>query len=57
MGKVHAALHVAGAGRNAASPGVPEGMVLLRHWRRRRVLRAWARGELEFAGALRRQSR
>jgi hypothetical protein len=25
---------------------------LLRHWRRRRVLRAWARGELEFAGAL-----
>jgi hypothetical protein len=25
---------------------------LFRGWRRRRVLKAWARGELEFAGAL-----
>lgn len=24
----------------------------LRRWRRRATLRAWARGELEFAGAL-----
>jgi hypothetical protein len=25
---------------------------LVRRWRLRRMLRAWARGELEFAGAL-----
>jgi hypothetical protein len=25
--------------------------IFTRRWRRRRVLRAWARGELEFAGA------
>jgi len=27
-------------------------MFLVRRWRRRRILRAWARGELEFAGAV-----
>lgn len=26
---------------------------VFRRWRRRAVLRAWAKGELEFAGALR----
>jgi hypothetical protein len=30
--------------------------ILIRRWRRRAILRAWARGDLDHAGALRRSS-
>ena len=47
------------AGRTRPATGEPPGMVtyVVRRWRRRATLRAWAKGELEFAGALGRSHR
>jgi hypothetical protein len=44
------------AGRSCAAPVEPDAMIafLMRRFRRRALYRAWARGELELAGGLRR---